>query len=110
MARALARARSAVTLVKELSVVSWRAMRANAASTASGAGSRRAEPACAISPADCAPSAAMPASGAEDIGRLGFVRQRELVHHPGEPERDLEVRADRRAPGLLDRKPQPPGG
>src|SRR4051795_4333809 len=106
-ARALARARSAVTSVKELSTESCLAIRASAASVASSADSLLSVTACAICWAD-SPSvfAVMALSGCVDTGRLGFVRQRELIDQPRQPQRHFEVRPHRRPPGFLDRQRQ----
>src|SRR2546421_11448416 len=86
-ARALARARSAVTSVKALRTESCFLIRASAASTASSADIFRLATACAISAAD-SPSefAVMAVSGAEDTGRLGFIRQREFIDQPRQPQ------------------------
>src|SRR5437870_12152774 len=63
--------------------------------------------ACAISEAD-SPSrvAVMARSGCKDTGRLGFIRQRELIHQPRQPQRYLEIGLDRRLPGILHRQAQ----
>src|SRR3954468_13493741 len=106
-ARALARARSAVTSVKELSTPSCLAIRASAASVTSSAETLRAAPACAIASADI-PSVftVIVRSGCVDTGRLGFIRQRELVDQPRQPQRYFEVRPHGRPPRVLDRQRQ----
>src|SRR5690242_13503797 len=106
IARALARARSAVTSVKELRMPSCCLMRASAASVASSADILRAATALAISAAVISGLVVMAASGREDRRRLGLVRQREFVDEAGEPQRDFEIGAHRRPPGLLDRQRQ----
>src|SRR6478736_6304645 len=79
-ARALARARSAVTSVKELSVGSCLLMRASAASVTSTADNLRLATACAMAEPDMLlESDARAISGCEDIGRLDLVRQREFI-------------------------------
>src|SRR6266481_5887206 len=107
MARALARARSAVTSVKAFRMELWLAIRASAASVASSAEMLRPATACAISAAD-SPSelAVVTISGCIDTGRLGFVRQCEFVDQPRQPQRHLEIGLDRRPPGILDRESQ----
>src|SRR5437660_10517132 len=106
-ARAFARARSAVTSVKEFSTESCLAIRASAASVASIAESLWSVTACAICWAD-SPSVlmVMARSGRVDTGRLGFVRQREFVDQPRQPQRYFEVRPHGRPPGFLDRQRQ----
>ena len=107
MARAFARARSAVTSVKEFKTGLCLAIRASAASVTASAEIFRPATACAMSEAD-KPSrvAVMARSRCKDTGRLGFVRQRELVHQPRQPQRYLEIGLDRRLPGILDRQRQ----
>src|ERR1700761_4747777 len=90
ISRALARARSAVTVVKELSTPSCRLIRARAASVTSSADSRPALTDLAISEAGGGADAVMATSCAEDTGRLGFVGQREIVDESGQPQRHFE--------------------
>src|SRR5829696_2554187 len=106
-ALAFARARSAVMSVNEFSTESCLAIRANAASVASSADSLRSATACAICWAD-SPSVftVMALSRGVDTGRLGFVRQREFIDQPRQPQRYLEVRPHGRPPGFLDRQRQ----
>src|SRR5689334_924456 len=106
IARALARARSAVTSVKELRMPSCCLMRASAASVASSADILRPATALAISVAVISGLVVMAASGREDRRRLGLVRQREFVDEAGEPQRDFEIGPHRGPPGLLDRQRQ----
>src|SRR3954447_25474251 len=106
IARALARARSAVTSVKELRVVSCCLIRARAASVAARADNLPPATALAISAADKSGLVVMAASDAEHGRRLGLVRQREFVDEPAEPQRHLEIGADGRPPGFLDRQRQ----
>src|SRR5450432_4063756 len=103
MARALARARSAVTSVNEFRMASYLAIRASAASVTPSADILRPVTADAISAAD-GPSlpALLARSGCKDTGRLGFVRQREFIHQPRDPQRECEIGLDRRPPGLVD--------
>src|SRR5581483_12504822 len=103
MARALASARSRVTAVKALSALSRSAMRASAASTTATALARPPATACAISVAVAQASMAL---GLEHRRRLGLVRQRELGHHGGEPQRDGQVGPDGGLPFGLDRQRQ----
>src|SRR5947208_2568631 len=93
--------------VKEFSTGSCLAIRASAASVASSAESLRSVTACAICWAD-SPSVlmVMARSGRIDTGRLGFVRQREFVDQPRQPQRHFEVRPHGRPPGFLDRQGQ----
>src|SRR5882757_1131400 len=105
IALALARARSAVTSVKALRTLSCAAMRDSAASVASTAVILRLDTACAISAAVLkADMSVIAISGRIDGGRLGLVRQRELIDQPCQPQRHLEVRAHRGTPGLLHRQ------
>src|SRR5712675_1953482 len=106
-ARAFARALSAVTSVNAFSTGSCLLIRANAASVASSADIFRLATACAIPAAD-SPSvlAVIAISGAVDTGRLGIVRQRELVDQPRQPQRHFKVGAHRRSPTRLDRQRQ----
>src|SRR5437868_360730 len=106
-ARAVARARSAVMSVKEFRTGSCLAIRAKAASVASSADSLRPVTACAICWAEN-PSVlvVMALSRGVDTGRLGFVRQREFVDQPRQPQRHFEVRPHRRPPGFVDRQCQ----
>ena len=104
-ARALARARSAVTSVKELRTELCFAIRASAASVASSAEIFRLATACAISVADSLSElAVMAISGAVDTGRLGFVRQREFIDQPRQAQRHLKIGFHRGPPALLDRQ------
>src|SRR6516165_11224230 len=106
-APAFARARSAVTSVKELRMVSCCLIRASADSTISSADTLRPATAPAIAAAEvgaCARPVAK--SGCKDTGRLGFVGQRELVHQPRESERYLKIRSHGRFPGRIDRQAQ----
>src|SRR5262245_17613281 len=96
--RALARARSAVTSVKELRTPSCCAMRASADSVASSADILREATALAISEAD----SGMTASGGEDIGRLALVGQWKLVDEARHAERNFQVEPYRRTPCLLN--------
>src|SRR5436190_1906980 len=108
-ARALARARSAVTSVKALSVGSCFLIRAKAASVTATADILRLATACAMAEADSPPASDVRAiSGCVDTGGLDLVRQREFVDQPGQPQRHFEIGAHRRPPGVLDRKPQRP--
>src|SRR5262249_31897389 len=104
ISRALARARSAVTSVKELSTESCCLIRASTVSVTSSADSLPEVTALAISEADG--RALMTTSGGEDAGRLGLVRQRELVDELCKPQRHFKVGAHGRLPGLLDRQVQ----
>src|ERR1700712_4465577 len=106
-ARAVDRARSAVTSVKEFRTASWRAIRASAASATPSADNLRLATALAISAAD-SPSepTVMAISGCKDTGGLGFVRQHELIDQPRQPQRHLEIGPDRRLPGVIDRQRQ----
>src|SRR5215475_5568517 len=107
IALALARARSAVTSVKALRMPSRCRIRASAASVTSSAEICLPETARAIAVADNAPDCSdIAISGCEDTGRLGFVRQRELVNHPRQLQRDVEIGAHRGPPGVLDRQRQ----
>src|SRR6266849_8344087 len=107
MARALARARSAVTSVNAFKTGLCLAIRASAASVTASAEIFRPATACTISEAD-SPSgvAVMARSGCKDTGRLGFIRQREFIHQPRQPQRYLEIGLDRRLPGILHRQAQ----
>src|SRR6202012_5934279 len=98
---ALARARSAVTSVKELRTASCCWMRASAASVASSAESFLELTAFAISAADCI---TVTTSGGEDTGRLSLIGQREFVNQSRLPQRYVEIGPDRRPPGFLDRQ------
>src|ERR1700759_2762369 len=89
-ARAFARARSAVTSVKELRVPSCCAMRASASSVACSAESFPETTALAISEAERV-AAAIARSGNKDTGGLGLVGQRELVDEFRQPQRHLQV-------------------
>src|SRR5674476_608105 len=105
MARAFARARSAVTSVNEFRMVSCLAIRASAASVTPSADILRPATASAISTADSpSPPPVVAGSGCKDTGRLGFVWQREFIHQPRNPQRELEIGPDRRPPGLVDRE------
>src|SRR5579871_2887484 len=103
-ARAFARARSAVTSVKEFSTLSWEAIRDSAASVAASADNFLSLTACAISEADIARRVAL--SGCEDTGGLGFIGKFKFVHQPRQPHGHFEIGAHRRLPGVLDRKLQ----
>src|ERR1700759_5027673 len=103
--RAFARARSAVTSVKELRRPSCLAIRASASSVACSAESLRVVTALAISEADRI-GAVMARSGDKDTGGLGLVGQRKLVDQSGEPQRYFEVRPHRGPPGVLDSQRQ----
>src|SRR5882672_10123232 len=106
-ARAFARARSAVTSVNAFRTGSCLLIRANAASVTSHADILRLATACAIAAADNPSALAVIAiSGAVDTGRLGFIRQRELVDQPRQPQRHFEIGAHRRPPVFLDRQRQ----
>src|SRR5450631_3045643 len=107
MLRALARARSAVTSVKAFKVGLCLAIRASAASVTPSADNLRLATPCAIS-AEVSPplSAVMMSSGCKDTGGLGFVRQREFIHQPRQPQRYLEIGLDRRLPDIFDRQRQ----
>src|SRR4051812_40492331 len=100
MARALARARSAVTSVKELRTPSCLAIRASAASIASAADMVRPVTALAMS------AALSMGSGTEDTRGLGLVGQVEFIDQPRQLQRHVEIGLHRRLPGVLDRKPQ----
>src|SRR6266550_7464810 len=107
MARALARARSAVTSVNAFKTGLCLAIRASAASVTASAEMLRPATACAMSEADSASGVeVMAGSGCKDTGRLGFIRQREFVHQPRQPQRHLEIGLDRRLPGTLHRQAQ----
>src|SRR5581483_5783785 len=106
MVRALARARSAVTSVKELRMASCCLMRTSAASIASRADILPPATALAISAALISGLVVMTASGREDRRRLGLVRQREFGDQAAKPQRDLEIGANRGSPGFLDRQRQ----
>src|SRR5215212_2528444 len=110
-ARAFARARSAVMSVNEFRTESCLAIRAKAASVASSADILRSVTACAICWAD-SPSVftVMALSGCVDTGRLGFIRQRELIDQPRQPQRYLEVRPHRGTPGFRGRQGSRLGG
>src|SRR5665213_791645 len=106
-ARALARARSAVTSVKQLRIGSCLAIRASAASVAASADSFRPVTARAMTAADrssCSGDRAI--SGCKDTGRLGSVGQREFVHQPRQPQQLFEIGPHRRLPGVVDRQAQ----
>src|SRR5690349_19409443 len=105
IARALARARSAVTSVKELRRRSCCAMRISASSVASSAESLPEATALAMSAADWI-GTVMALSGDKDTGRLGLVRQRKLVDEFRQPQRYFEIRPHRGLPGVLDRQRQ----
>src|SRR5882757_1027623 len=106
-ARAFARARSAVTSVNAFRTGSCLLIRASAASVAESADMLRLATACAIPAADSPSALAVIAvSGAVDTGRLGFIRQRELVDQPRQPQRHFEIGAHRRPPVLFDRQRQ----
>src|SRR5215475_2810234 len=96
--RALARARSAVTSVKELRTPSCCAMRASADSVASSADILREATALAISEAD----RNMAGSRTEDTGGLALVGQRKLVDEARHAERNFQVEPYGGAPPLLD--------
>src|SRR5882724_10320823 len=116
-ARALARARSAVTSVKEFKTGSCLAIRASAASVTASADILRPATANAISEADSVSwsiimrstilrSTVMAISGRKDTGRLGFVRQREFIDQPRQPQRHFEIGLHGRLPGIVDRQAQ----
>src|SRR3977135_4294672 len=106
IACALARARSAVTSVKEFKTGSCLAIRASAASVTLRADIFRPVTPCALSEADSPSRATVRAiSGCEDTGRLGFIRQHEFIHQAREPQRHLEIGLKRRLPGIVDRQP-----
>src|SRR5882757_921950 len=107
IAFALARARSAVTSVKEFRIASCFSIRANAASIAAEADISRLATACAISAADRSSGVAVMAiSGCKDTGGLGFIGERKFIDQPRQPQRDLEIGLDRRPPGVIDRQRQ----
>src|SRR3981081_2040363 len=107
MLRAFARARAAVTSVKEFRTESCLAIRASAASVTLRAEILRPATACAISAAvSPSLSAVMASAGCNDTGRLGFVRQREFIDQPRQPQRHLEIGLDGRPPGIVDRQRQ----
>src|SRR3989442_16016665 len=93
--------------VKEFSTGSCLAIRAKVTSVASSAESLRSVTACAICWAD-SPSVftVMATSRGVDTGRLGFIRQREFIDQPRQPQRHFEVRPHGRPPGILDRQRQ----
>jgi hypothetical protein len=74
---------------------------------ASSADNLRAATACAVASAE-SPSVfvIMATSRGVDTGRLGFIRQRELIDQPRQPQRHFEVRPHGRPPGFLDRQRQ----
>src|SRR6202030_2726352 len=111
IARAFARARSAVTSVKAFRMESCFAIRASAPSVTASADSLRPATADAISAAD-SPSlfSIMARSGCKDTGRLGFIWQREFIDQPRQSQRDLEIGPHRRLPGIHDRQRQHFGG
>src|SRR6266702_4708030 len=94
IARALARARSAVTVVKELRMASCCLMRARAASVAASADNWPPATALAMSAAVKSGLVVMAASRDKYGRRLGLFRQREIVDQAGEPQRDLEIGAN----------------
>src|SRR5712671_454901 len=105
MARAFARARSAVTSVNAFKTGLCLAIRASAASITLTAEILRPATACAMTEADNPSGVAfMARSGCKDTGRLGFIRQRELIHQPRQPQRHFEIDPDRRLPGILYRQ------
>src|SRR6516162_1316260 len=107
IALAFVRARSAVTSVNELRMVSCCLIRASAASVTSSADIFPLATARAISVADRASDRwDIPMSGCEDTGRLDVVRQREFIDHPRQSQGYVEVGADRRPPGVFDRDRQ----
>src|ERR1700738_1352174 len=107
IAFALARARSAVTSVKEFRIASCFAIRASAASVAVAADIFWLATACAISAADRSSGlVVMAVSGCKDTGGLGFVRQRKFIDQPRQPQRYFEIGLDRRPPGVIDRQRQ----
>src|ERR1700742_2126912 len=105
IACAFARARSAVTAVKALSVGLSLAMRASASSTTPVALAAPEVTACAISAAEAhARSLLMRASRLEHGRGLGLVRQRELGNQHAVLERHREVGLHRRPPLRRDRQ------
>src|SRR5579871_3999637 len=104
-ARALARARSAVTSVKAFSTLLCCLIRARVASITFSAESFLAATALVICSADAAPEL-MAGSSGEDTGRLGFVRQFKFVDEPRQSQRHVQIGAHRRLPGVLDRQAQ----
>src|SRR5215467_4756527 len=103
--RARAIARSPVTAVKALSVLSRSAMRRKVASTTRAAPTLPVATASAISAADAvACMASGMASGLEHRGRLGLVGQLELPHHVCQAKCDGQVDLDRWLPLWLDRQ------
>src|SRR4051794_11616127 len=106
-ARARARARSAVTSVKAFSVPLCFPIRVSAASVTSAADILRLATAFAMAEADGPPAADVRAmSGCVDTGGLDLVRKREFVDQARQPQRNFEIGAHRRPPGILDRKRQ----
>src|ERR1700761_4241731 len=97
-ARALVRARSAVTSVKAFSTPSCAAIRANTASVASNA-----EKVLFLTAWAMAVAVMSAKSGGKDTGGLGCIGKFVVVDELGQLQRDLEIGADRRAPGVLDR-------
>src|SRR4051794_34963440 len=105
IARALLRARSAVTSVNEFKIESCFWMRASAASVTSAADMLPPATPLAICEADNSLGTEVIAgSRTEDTGRLGFIGQRKFVDQPPKPQRDLEVSPHHRFPGILDRQ------
>src|SRR5215831_3904942 len=109
MVRARAIARSPVTAVKALSVLSRSLMRRKVASTTCAAATLPVTTASAISAADAVARMASGmasgiASGLEHRGRLGLVGQLELPHHVCQPKCDGQVDLDRWLPLRLDRQ------
>src|SRR6185312_6563211 len=102
--RALARARSAVTSVKQLRRPLCCAMRASAVSVASSADNLREATALAISAADS--GVVMATSGAEDTGRLALVGQLKFVDEARHAQRNFQIRPYRRTPCVLDSQVQ----
>src|ERR1700754_4529896 len=107
IAFALARARSAVTSVKQFRIALCSAIRASAASVAAAADILRLATACAISAADRSSEfAVMAVSGCKDTGGLYLVGQCEFVDQPRQSQRHLEIGLPRRPPGVVDRQRQ----
>src|SRR3954469_612873 len=110
IAPAFARARVAVTSVKEFRIGSCRAILARVASVTLRAVTFPPCTAEAISAADRASaSAGLAESGCKDICRLGLIGQHKFIDQPRQPQRHLEIGLHRRLPRRLNRQRQRSG-
>src|SRR5947209_14954944 len=107
IARAFARARVAVTSVKEFRSGSCLAILARVASMKLSAVTFPPCTAEAISAADRASaSAGLAGSGCKDICRLGLIGQHKFIDQPRQPQRHLEIGLHGRLPRRLNRQRQ----